>query len=130
MANDGSVEIQTPDDAAIPMEILCKVLHHRNDQVPPIESRLALQIALLADKSDCVTALMPSAHYWLEPCSPYSGEMKTVDRRRLLTAAYLFRDGSRFEHWAEELMLRSNEPMWPAEEVDCDVLRKVFGKQS
>ena len=127
LAVAATVDIDLPDDPPMATEILCRVLHYQNNQLPAIDPRLALALAIQADKYDCVVALQPSAHYWLDR----DARKETIaDKRNLLTAAYLFRDTKRFSTWASELILGTSYNIWPAGDSETAVLRKVFGKRS
>jgi hypothetical protein len=47
-------EVRLEEDHAVSMQILCCVIHHRNDNLPdPFDGRTALSLAVIIDKYDC-----------------------------------------------------------------------------
>jgi hypothetical protein len=61
-------EIFLPEDDADALIVICKILHLRNDSIPisPTPSEV-LQMAITADKFDCVMRLDVHIDKWLNP---------------------------------------------------------------
>ncbi|KAK4542583.1 hypothetical protein LTR36_006631 [Oleoguttula mirabilis] len=121
------IEIPLPDDDATAMEVLCNVLHHRNDTVPVAASLTAsrlLQIAQASDKYDCAVALQPTARCWLAELGRMT---RTEERRTLITAAYVFNDAHAFKEFGRCVVLQTVGPIWDL--TTCDdaaPLRRLF----
>jgi len=80
-------EIPLPKDSAAALELICCVIHSRNDAVPdpPLPSEV-LQVAIAADKYDCAVGLKFAGESWLT-----NYDIKnTVELGRLMAAAYIF----------------------------------------
>lgn len=69
LATDSNIEIPLPDDSPRAMELMCLVIHLRNDKVPRIvDAVLYLEIPRLCDKYDTVVAMRPTVQLWLYRC--------------------------------------------------------------
>ena len=80
-------EIPLPKDSADALELICCVIHSRNDAVPdPPLSSGVLQVAIAADKYDCAVGLKFAGESWLT----YYDVKNTVELGRLMAAAYIF----------------------------------------
>lgn len=94
--NTGSspLEISLPEDDPLAMEIICHVLHLRNDAVDTsgeISSEDILRVAMATDKYTCQVAMMFPAEKWLG--RPHKDEQEL---HVLFTTAYLFRNSHAF----------------------------------
>ena len=99
-------EIHLPDDDATAMETICMVVHHRGNVIHGQENlpapELLLNIALLADKYDCMAAMCGYASTWI---SHNSNEgRKTTELVQTLTAAFTFDDPCGFAASSEALV--------------------------
>ena len=94
-------EIPMPDDNATAMATICKVLHHRNDLLPDcLEPSDLPEIALVADKYDCVLALKYAMIQWLNFKEPVA----FIDLGSLLIAAYVFDNSDAFRRVTQNLI--------------------------
>jgi len=104
---DSPTDLALPEDDAQAMHHVCCIIHHRNDLVPAdFSAGEILQIAVVVDKYDMLTALKYAASWWLELCP----EVETpeadaiLSMARLLAAAYLFRDPEQFRRLSLDLL--------------------------
>ena len=94
-------EISIPDDDARAMTTLCSVIHHRNDILPDVLEPTALaDLALLADKYDCVLALKYAMNLWLDFKEPITFS----NLGKLLIAAYVFDNSKAFRRVTQRLI--------------------------
>jgi hypothetical protein len=99
-------EVSVPEDDADAMQIICCVLHHRNDLVSEtITAKMILRIAVEVDKYDLKTALKYTSLDWLKPQIKF----KMKETGRLLAAAYLFDNTNAFAAHTKSLILNCNE---------------------
>lgn len=100
-------ELALPEDDFRAMNVICCIIHHRNDLVPSeISASDILQVAIVADKYDMLTALKYAAGAWLK-MRPDAGTPEAESilfMGNLLAAAYLFRDPEQFQAIALRLM--------------------------
>jgi hypothetical protein len=86
------------------MLVICNIIHHRSHNVPfALGPQQVLNIAVTADKYDCVHILKFVAPNWL-------GDQKTMDCKdyaRMMVAAYYLGDGSAFKLYSGQLVLHS-----------------------
>ncbi|KAK5734410.1 hypothetical protein LTR17_008908 [Elasticomyces elasticus] len=98
------LEVPLPEDDGEAKEIMCEVLHHRNDRVPKSadgQEDLIANVAELCDKYDCLEALKPTSRCWLTPVK----ETENVQsRRHLMTAAYYFHDDEAYRTYGRWLV--------------------------
>lgn len=90
----GNLEVALPDEDADALEIICLVLHHRNE-VKVFDTSVALlkTIALLSDKYDLALALKQTAQVWI---SDLEAQYPSF-RQDLLVSAYLLQHAPMFE---------------------------------
>ena len=94
-------EISMPDDNAATITTICNVIHHRNDLLPDLLEPSELpEIALAADKYDCVLALKYVMIQWLDFKEPVTFS----DLGNLLIAAYVFDNSDAFRRVALKLI--------------------------
>lgn len=131
LAASSDVVIPLPDDPPHAMDILCSVLHHRNNAVPQgpdLEAEEMARIAELSDKYDCTEALKPSIRSWL---LPHKDTASVEQRRHLMTAAYYFHDDRAFRDYGRWIVIHSQTPVWnPAIDDASHPLCVVFRKHS
>lgn len=60
-------EISLPDDKSSAMEILCNILHHRHQASFLPKATDVYDLAILADKYDCIQATALAAAAWIQP---------------------------------------------------------------
>ncbi|KAF2000416.1 hypothetical protein P154DRAFT_492065 [Amniculicola lignicola CBS 123094] len=79
-------EIPMPEDDANVLEIICNIIHLRNDDVPEaVSPTKALGLAVAADKFECVVAVKHASTLWLKP-----REVQDItELGRLVAAAYI-----------------------------------------
>lgn len=94
LASSESVEIPLPDDDPDAMEVICYVLHMRNDDAP---SELAggdlIYLAGLCDKYDLFVAMRPAMNLWL---GAFPKDLIDLDYRM---KGQLFEIAFRFRLW-------------------------------
>jgi len=99
-------EISMPDDDANALEIICNILHLRNNVVPevlcPIE---VLGIAVAADKFDCIVAVKHASTLWLNP-----REVQGItELGHLMAAAYVLDNALAFSEITLSMILRHKD---------------------
>ena len=94
-------KVSMPDDNAVAMTTICNVIHHRNDLAPDVPGLGGLdEIALAANKYDCVLALKYAMFQWLD-----HKELVTFSSLgRLLIAAYVFNNSDAFRRVTRRLI--------------------------
>ena len=98
---DSPKKISLPDDNAAAMTTICNVIHHRNDLAPEVSALGGLdEIALAADKYDCVLALKYAMFQWLD----YKEPVTFQSLGRLLIAAYVFNNPDAFRRVTRRLI--------------------------
>ena len=123
---DGPVEVLLPEDNATAMQFICKIIHHRNRNIPQnLAACDVLEVAITAQKYDCVDALKFASGNWLRP-----HESKAADLMLLTTAAYLFQNAQAFEDTTKALVLNYSGPYLAllCEEVESSMPWRVFCK--
>lgn len=121
---DGPVELPLPEDNAAAMKLICAIIHHRNEGIPSTLPALnVLEIAVTADKYDCVDALKFASHTWLRP-----DEHDMSDLMLLAASAYLFRNAQAFKEITKAMILTHSGPYLAlsCEEVESAMSWKVF----
>jgi hypothetical protein len=120
------VEILLPEDDATAFQLICAVIHHRNDMVPNrLPLRTILSIAITADKYDCIRALRFATESWL------SLHQDTIeDSLGLAAAAYLLGNAIAFRKITKQMILTHNGPFTaiPGAEVESVIDWGVFSK--
>lgn len=100
-------ELVLPEDDFRAMNVICCIIHHRNDLVPSdISASDILQVAIVADKYDMLTALKYPAAEWLkQKPKPKTAEAEAIlFMGNLLAAAFLFREPVEFGRLSLELL--------------------------
>lgn len=123
---DGPVEVLLPEDNAGALQLICAIIHHRNNKVPQtLAAGDVLRVAVTADKYDCVDALKFASGNWLRP-----GKNEAEDLMLLTTAAYLFKDAQAFKEITRELILNHHGSYLAlsCEEVESTINWRVFCK--
>jgi hypothetical protein len=126
LGRDGPVEVPLPDDNAAVLKVICAVIHHENEKVPQtLAARDVLEIALTADKYDCVGALKFASGNWLQPL-----ENETHDLMLLTAASYIFQNAQSFKEITKALILSHSGPYLAlsCEEVESTMTWRVFCK--
>jgi hypothetical protein len=98
------VDVPLPEDDATALQLLCAVIHHRNDMVPdrlPIHT--VLSIAVTAEKYDCIWALRFASESWLRPDRDAIGDLFV-----LAAAAYLLENAVAFRKITKRMILTHN----------------------
>jgi hypothetical protein len=110
LAGSSPKEIRMPDDSANALEIICNIIHHRNDAVPEsLKPDEIFEIAVAADKFDCVVALKHASTLWLNPRN-----VKGIfELGRLMAAAYILDNARAFNEITRSMILRYNESYLP-----------------
>lgn len=97
--------IPMPDDDARALITICSVIHHRNDIFPDVLQPTDLaDVALAADKYDCVLALKYAMYQWLDfkDRSTFAGTFASLGN--LLIAAYVFDNSNAFQRTTQRLI--------------------------
>jgi hypothetical protein len=103
-------EVSMPDDNAHALEIICNVIHLRNDAVPrSLSPKDIFEIAIAADKFDCVVALKYAGAIWLNP----KGVENILELSYLMSAAYIFDDAQAFGDITLSMMLNHKDSYLP-----------------
>ena len=87
-------EIMLPEDDAMAMSVMCRVLHHQEDlAVSQLAPNVALKVATLADKYDCVAAVRSCLKVWVS----HNHTTRNIDSLvQCMTAAYICDDALGF----------------------------------
>lgn len=95
-------EIFLPEDNAAALENICAIIHHQNSRVSTsLTPDVILDVAIIADKYDCVDVLKFASYHWLRP-----GKAVPPTSLILLTAAaYLFHIPEAFKELTKALVL-------------------------
>ena len=120
------VEITLPEDDATAVQLLCALIHHRNDMIPnnlPIHT--VLSIAVTADKYDCIRVLKFVSESWF-----HSDSNTTSDLLVLAAAAYLLDNGTAFRRITKKMILVHNGPFTaiPSASVETIMDWRLLGK--
>ncbi|EHK96442.1 hypothetical protein M7I_7836 [Glarea lozoyensis 74030] len=124
LGRDGPVELLLPEDNASALKFICAIIHHRNNQVPQtLAAGDVLEVAVTADKYDCVDALKFASGNWLLP-----GKNEPGDLMLLTAAAYLFQNAKAFKEITRQLILNHDGPYLAlsCEEVESAITWRVF----
>ena len=110
-------KIPMPDDNATAMTTICHVIHHRYDLLPDVlkPSDLA-EMALAADKYDCVLVLKYVMIQWLD----FKGPVAFLDLGWLLIAAYVFDNSVAFRRVTQRLITGFTHPYHRLIGIECD----------
>jgi hypothetical protein len=114
-------EISMPDDDASALEIICNTLHLRNNAVPEtLAPSRVLDIAVAADKLDCVVALKLASKLWLKP-----RDLESSQLGQLMAAAYVLGNDEGFKEVTHALLLRHKGSFLPLADEDVGLLDYV-----
>ena len=81
LGRDELVEIPLPEDNAAALRIICAVLHHRSELLPSIlAAGDVLEIAMKADKYECVASLSFAIRIWLQPRENEVGDLMCCNK--------------------------------------------------
>ena len=95
-------EIELPEDDAVAMKVVCKVLHHQGDTVDAtLSPTILLNVAILADKYDCIAAVRAYGNIWLLN-NLKSEETKIIVK--IVAAAYIFQNSLGFKKMTRSLV--------------------------
>ncbi|KAF2801904.1 uncharacterized protein BDZ99DRAFT_504179 [Mytilinidion resinicola] len=119
---DSPKGIPMPDDDANALEILLNIFHLRNDDVPetlgPTE---VLDVAVAADKFDCIVAIKHAIRLWLNP-----GEFQDiVELGHLMAAAYRLDNARAFSEITLAMILLHKDSYLPLADEDIGLLEIV-----
>jgi hypothetical protein len=108
-------EVLMPDDDARAVEMICNIIHLRNNAVPPsLAPEEVFEIAVAADKFDCTSALKFASIIWL---SKRETEVQVVSElAHLMCAAYILDNGDAFGEITLAMMMRHKESYLPLAE--------------
>ena len=117
-------EIPMLDDNADALTIICRILHLRNDSISDsLTPNEVLQIAIAADKFDCVMRLKAHTAKWLN-----SGNMQDIlELGRLSVASYILDNAWAFGQLTYAMIFRSRDSYIPlASEFSDYIPQKTF----
>ncbi|KAM7216803.1 hypothetical protein V8F06_007780 [Rhypophila decipiens] len=105
-------EIELPEDNPTAILIICRILHHQNNQVPEsLGADMILKVVVHAEKYDLITAVRFVTSYWLDTSSVEIGVTSNVlEDGNLLAAAFILGDLPNFKRISLNLILRHVEP--------------------
>jgi hypothetical protein len=117
-------EISMPDDNADALTIICRILHLRNDSIPDsLTPSEILQIAIAADKFDCVMRLQFHTAQWLNP----GNTQDILELGRLAVASYILDNAWAFGQLTFTMISRSTDSYIPlADEFSDYIPQKTF----
>jgi hypothetical protein len=103
-------EIPMLDDSANALEIICNIIHHRNDAVPEsLKPDEIFEIAIAADKFDCVVVLKHVSTLWLNPRNIED----IFELGYLMAAAYILDNPRAFSEITRSMIFRYNKSYLP-----------------
>jgi len=121
LSKESPREVRLVEDDADALQIICRVIHHRNNDVPQsLTPKEVLQIAIEADKYDLNVALKYARAQWLKP----RGRPERVDMGYLLAAAFLFGDMDMFVANTLALILHYKESY--LEFLDDEIISQII----
>lgn len=97
-------EVRLEDDDADVMQLICCVIHHKNEDIPDaIEPRTALKLAIVVDKYDCATAMK---YYLKQVLRPSGLAMETLSEQAyMVAAAFILQDDTLFRDLTRALLV-------------------------
>ena len=99
---DNSRKISLPEDNAAAMALVCAVSHHQSQRVPEVLSASdVLELAIAADKYDCVNALAFASTNWLRPETSIISDLML-----LASAAYILNNARAFKQITKRMILK------------------------
>lgn len=100
---DNPKEVLMPVDNAEALEMICNIIHLCNDAVPLcLPAKKVFEIAVTAEKFDCVVALKLASAHWLTSTDVES----LTDLAYLMAAAYVMDDAAAFSEITFSMVLR------------------------
>ncbi|OAL46992.1 hypothetical protein IQ07DRAFT_517030 [Pyrenochaeta sp. DS3sAY3a] len=106
-AATGPIVVPFPEEDARSVEIICNVLHHRNDAVPKVLTPSGvLAVAITALSLDCIVALTWASVAWLRPTD--LNDLRGLSQ--LMAAAYILDNSQAFGDITLAMMLHHNNP--------------------
>ncbi|SMR62275.1 unnamed protein product [Zymoseptoria tritici ST99CH_1A5] len=82
-----SKQVMLPDDKPVAMEMMCNIIQHRNGNLPPRPTAMEIyDLAIAADKYDCVMATSLAARAWMQLDSVSNAH----DLGLFMLAAYIY----------------------------------------
>jgi hypothetical protein len=126
LGRNESTEVRLPEDNVTALRIICAVLHHRNELVPPtLTAGNILEIAIIADKYECIDALKFASQDWLQPRGNEAGDLML-----LTAAAYLFQNAPAFKKITKAMILNHSGPYLAlcSKKVESAITWRVFRK--
>ena len=122
LGGDRPKEIPMPDDNADALKIICNIIHLRNDAVPEtLNPGEVLQVAITADKFDCVVALKHASMLWLNPRDIED----ILELGHLMAAAYVFDNAQAFREITLSMMLRHKDSYLPLTDKDIGLVNFI-----
>jgi hypothetical protein len=123
--SNGPKEILMPDDNANAVEVICNIMHFRNEAIPQsLSPTEVFEIAVAADKFNCVVALKHASAIWLNP----DGVKSITELAYLMAAAYIFDNAQAFSRVTLAMVLRHTGSYLPLAEQLIDLFDFVPGK--
>ena len=99
-------EIHLPHDDARAMTTICKVIHHRNDLLPDVlEPGDLPEIAVTADKYDCILVLKYVMNQWLD----FKNPVGFLDLGSQMIAAYMANNHHAFRQITRKLITGTSD---------------------
>jgi hypothetical protein len=115
-------EIVMPDDDANVLEIICNIFHLRNDAVPEtLSPTVILEIAVAADKFDCIVAIKLASTLWLVPKENHS----IIELGQLMAAAYVLNNARSFKEITLSMILGHKDSYLPLADEEVGLVNKV-----
>jgi hypothetical protein len=112
-------EVSMPEDNADALTIICRILHLRNDLIPDsLTSSEILQIAIAADKFDCVMRLKFHTAQWLNP----GNTQDILELGRLSVASYILDNAWAFGQLTLAMIVRSKDSYIPLADEFGDLI--------
>lgn len=117
ICSDHPKEIPLPEDDVAAMQTICEVMHHRNDAASDLlASSDVLQVAIAANKYDCLNTLRYASAHWLKLTKPSNMQ----DLLALMAAAYLFDSAQAFGEITNALILDHKDSYIPLAQGEDD----------
>lgn len=130
LSSSAPKDVPMPDDDAKAVDIICSIIHLRNDVVPlSLDPKEVFAVAVTAEKFDCANAVKLASMFWLKMSVV---EVHAVeDLAYLMGAAYILDNGDAFAEITLAMMMRHKESYLPWAEhlltfVPWEVLRMYY----
>jgi hypothetical protein len=125
ITKDCPKEILLPEDDADALKIICEITHLQNSAVPDsLPPSAVIQLAITADKYDCVPALKFASAHWLEPRESQA----VADLALLMAAAYILDDAQGFMEVSRSMIIQHDGSylLLANEELELIVPWRIF----